>query len=90
MEIDNVRNSKSRRFPARNSPAPFVLVGDPIWSLAKEPIRFNGDGKFYFFDRNVGYGEAVTVAFTMNPERRANAISIARRRRPAMAAGPCN
>ena len=56
-----------------------MLIGDPIWSLAKkEAIRFTGNDKFYFFDRNVGVGDAITVAFAMTPEHRANTLPIAR------------
>ncbi len=71
LEIDDIRFMKPP-LPgqkARN-PKPFVVCGDPIWSLArKEPIIFTGDDKFYFFDRNVGYGEAVTVSFVMKPAK---------------------
>jgi hypothetical protein len=56
-----------------------VVCGDPIWSLArKEPITFTGDDKFYFFDRNVGFGDAITVSFVMKPTKLASTSPIER------------
>lgn len=80
FDIDDVQLIKPVP-PGSTQPAtkPFTLIHDPIWSLAThETIRFDGDGKFYFFDRNVGLGDAITVAFTMNPSRRANTSPIER------------
>ena len=80
LEIDDIRFMKPP-LPgqkARN-PKPFVVCGDPIWSLArKEPITFTGDDKFYFFDRNVGYGDAISVSFVMNPAKLASTAPIER------------
>ncbi len=60
-------------------PEPFVLIGDPIWHLAKkQPISFSGDQKFYFFDRNVGFGDAMTVSFVMKAGIQADMSPIAR------------
>lgn len=51
----------------------------PMWHLAKkEPIRFTGDQKFYFFDRNVGYGDSISVLFDLTAEIYANMTPIAR------------
>lgn len=71
LEIDDVRFMKPALPDQKvRDPQPFVVCGDPIWSLArKEPITFKGDDKFYFFDRNVGYGDAITVTFIMNPAK---------------------
>ena len=53
--------------------------GDPIWQLAQRaPIVFSGDEKFYFFGRNCGLGEAMTVTFVMQPQKRASTFPIAR------------
>jgi hypothetical protein len=53
--------------------------GDPIWQLAsREPIVFSGDEKFYFFGRNCGLGDAMTVSFAMQPQKLANTFPIAR------------
>ncbi|MEI7421732.1 MAG: LamG-like jellyroll fold domain-containing protein [Prolixibacteraceae bacterium] len=80
LEIDDIQLFKSLPKDVKKiKPEPFVLVGDPIWHLAKqEPIRFTGDQKFYFFDRNVGFGEAISVSFVMNPDTVANMTPIAR------------
>lgn len=53
--------------------------GDPLWTLAtREPIPFSGDEKFYFFGRNCGLGEAMTVSFVMQPAKRADTFPITR------------
>lgn len=80
VEIDDVRFQKPPRAGERPLPTPeFKPVGDPIWTLAmREPIRFAGDGKFYFFDRDVGLGDAVSVVLTVNADRLANTMPIAR------------
>lgn len=80
LEIDEVEFMKP---PLPGQPArqhePFVPVGDPIWALAKTaPITFSGDPKFYFFDRCVGFGDAITVAFTLNAKSLARMSPIAR------------
>jgi len=80
LEVDDVQFFKPLLEGAEiKKPEPFVLVGDPIWHLAKtKPIIFAGDQKFYFFDRNVGYGDAITVAFIMQPDSVANMTPISR------------
>lgn len=58
---------------------PMFEKNGPIWKLAiKEPIKFTGDQKFYFFDRNVGFGDSITVAFTLNASELSNMTPIAR------------
>lgn len=53
--------------------------GDPLWSLGQSrPIAFSGDEKFYFFGRNCGVGEAMTVAVNIEPTKLADALPIAR------------
>jgi hypothetical protein len=55
------------------------LPTDPIWQLAaQEPITFTGDDKFYFFGRNVGYGDAITVSFIMKPGANLPTFPVAR------------
>lgn len=59
--------------------APFKTLGEPMWVLAeKEPIKFTGDEKFYFFARNVGFGDAMSVSFKLNADIMANMTPIAR------------
>lgn len=80
LEIDDIRFMKPP-MPGQTirDPKPFVVCGDPIWRLAhKEPITFKGDDKFFFFDRNVGYGDAITVSFVMNPAKLATTAPIER------------
>lgn len=80
LEVDDIRFMKPP-LPGQKArePKPFVVCGDPIWSLArKEPITFTGDDKFYFFDRNVGYGDAITVTFSMKPAKLATTSPIER------------
>jgi len=76
LEVDDLQFLK----PGKAAPPePFSLHLEPIWQLAQsEPITFLGDGKFYFFDRSVGRGEAITVAFTMTPAQRQDASPLAR------------
>jgi len=51
----------------------------PIWQLAlKEPILFTGDQKFYFFDRNVGFGDTMTLSVDITANEFANTTPIAR------------
>lgn len=81
LELDDVRFQKPP-LPgtAARATAPLVLPGDPIWKLAIEtpPIVFAGDERFYYFDRNVGRGDAFSVVFTMRAEAREATTPIAR------------
>lgn len=80
LEVDDVQFKKPA-LPGQKPtpPRPFVLVGDPIWRQASSgPIEFTGDEKFYFFSRNVGFGDAISVCFVMNPREKANMSPIAR------------
>jgi hypothetical protein len=70
LEVDEIQFMKPP--PPGHAPRPTRSFapspGDPIWQLAgAEPIPFTGDDKFYFFGRNVGYGDAITVSFIMKP-----------------------
>ena len=54
-------------------------AGEPMWEIApRSPIVFSGDEKFYFFGRNCGLGEAMTVSFVMQPDRLADTFPITR------------
>lgn len=81
LEIDEVQFMKPP-LPGQ-SPRPSRSFawreGDPLWALApREPIAFAGDEKFYFFGRNCGLGDAMTVTFVMQPEKRTDTFPIAR------------
>ncbi len=80
LEIDDINFMKpvlaGQEIPAQQ---PFETLGEPMWKLAeKEPIKFIGDDKFYFFARNVGYGDAMSVSFTLTADMMANMTPIAR------------
>ena len=80
MEVDDVLFYK----PLSNGnevirAKPFATPDAPIWKLATaEPIQFVGDQKFYFFDRNVGFGDSITVSLDINASEFANMTPIAR------------
>lgn len=57
----------------------FSRPNEPVWTLANEkPIVFSGDQKFYFFDRNVGFGDTMAVSMEIRADQRANMTPIAR------------
>jgi hypothetical protein len=81
LEVDEIQFLKPP--PPGHAPRPTRSFAppptEPIWQLAGlEPITFSGDDKFYFFGRNVGYGDAVTVAFIMKPGANLPMIPLAR------------
>jgi len=58
---------------------PFWAKDALLWQLAiKEPITFTGDQKFYFFARNLGYGDSITMDFRLNASEMQHAVPIAR------------
>lgn len=79
IELDNIQFMKP--LPP-GSPAlpesPFVLMRDPIWQICDEPTPYNDGRRFNFFDRMVGYGDAITVSFVMTPEKLSDCSPIAR------------
>lgn len=80
LEVDDMNFMKpALAGQAMKTKQPFFPEGDPIWKLAsKEPITFTGDQKFYFFDRNVGLGDSISINFDLNAAAMANTIPIAR------------
>lgn len=79
LDIDDVQlmiPDKSGKVPLQKL---LELVGDPIWHLGKkEPIVFPGDNRFFFFDRNVGLGEAISVSLQIKAELKADMTPLAR------------
>ena len=70
LEVDEIQFLKppSPGHAVRPTRSFAPLNTDPIWKLAaREPITFTGDDKFYYFGRNVGYGDAMTVSLIMKP-----------------------
>lgn len=79
LEIDDIRFQKPPLPGQKPLETTYAIMPDPIWSQgAKEPVVFTGDGRFFFFDRSVGVGEAITVSFVMKPAKLANTSPIAR------------
>ena len=79
LEIDDINFMKPPTPKQKVEKVPFQLFRDAEWWLAeREPVRFSGDQKFFFFDRTVGYGDAVTVEFCVNADEVANMTPIAR------------
>jgi hypothetical protein len=80
LEVDDIRFfkplPKGEKKPTSKPIAEKIL---PMWKLAiKEPVPFTGDQKFYFFDRNVGYGDSISVLFDLTADAFANTTPIAR------------
>jgi len=79
LEIDDIRFQKPPLPGQKPLVTPYQKMPDPVWSQGlKEPVVFTGNGRFFFFDRSVGVGEALTVTFVMKPKKLANTCPIAR------------
>ncbi|MCU0791731.1 MAG: hypothetical protein MUE42_02505 [Opitutaceae bacterium] len=79
IEVDDIRFMKPPLPGAKLPPErPFVLISDPIWQICDEPTPYNDGRSFNFFDRMVGYGDAITVSFVMTPESSLDCSPIAR------------
>jgi hypothetical protein len=80
FDVDDIRFYQDlENKTAVSAPNNFNLVYDPIWTQAEsQPIIFNGDKAFYFFDRNVGYGDTVSIGFDIKPALVANMCPITR------------
>ncbi len=79
LELDDIRFFKP--LPPGQPPlpaVPFVLERDPVWQVCDEPFAFEDGRSFCFFDRNVGFGEAMTVSFLMTPGSEVDCSPIAR------------
>jgi hypothetical protein len=80
LEVDDIRFfkplPKGEKIPDTK---PFADKDSPMWKLGiNEPVQFTGDQKFYFFDRNVGFGDSISVLFDLTADALANATPIAR------------
>ena len=56
---------------------PFEALTDPIWRALDDPMSLR-DGTGCYFDRSVGLGKAITIAFRMQPDRRADQVVLER------------
>jgi hypothetical protein len=78
LAVDDVRFFKPLPDGAAPpEPRPFQPVQDPIWSLLAEPMTF-GDGRFLFFGREVGRGDAITVRADLQPSARREQVALER------------
>lgn len=80
VDIDDIQFYKSLA-PGQTKPEihPTIFTGEPMWQIAqKEPIEFTGNDKFYFFSRNVGLGDEMTIDLTIKAKELANMSPIAR------------
>lgn len=79
LEIDDVNFMKPLPAGSTVTLAPFKIYGKAMWKLGmKNSIHFPGDKRFYFFDRNVGIGDTISVCFTLKADEQANMTPIAR------------
>jgi hypothetical protein len=86
IEIDDVRLMIPDKSGESQPQKPLELVGDPIWHLGKkEAIVFPGDNRFFFFDRNVGLGDAITISFRLKADTKSDMTPIARMPKTGMA-----
>jgi hypothetical protein len=73
--VDDIQFRKPGKDPQR----PFVLGREEIWKIGeKTPLRFEGDGTFYIFGRNVGYGDAMTLSLTLTAQSVVNTMPLNR------------
>jgi hypothetical protein len=78
-EIDDVRLMIPAKPTEEVEQKPLVITGDPIWHLGiNEPVIFPGDNRFFFFDRYVGLGDAITVSFRLKAGMKSDMTPIAR------------
>jgi hypothetical protein len=79
MDIDDVQLMIPDKTGEKPTQKPLEFIVDPIWHLGKkEPIVFPGDNRFFFFDRNVGLGEAITISFRLKADLKADMTPLAR------------
>lgn len=78
LEFDDI-NFMKPSVTEQKEQKPFALFKDAIWSIGnKYPVHFTGNGNFFFFDRCVGLGDAITIDFTLNADVCEDMIPISR------------
>ncbi len=80
LEIDDVKFFKPLEKESHVPSAPQMLfTGDPVWQIGMtDTLNFTGDNKFYFFDRNVGLGDSVTIQMYLMARKESNAVVMSR------------
>lgn len=82
IEFDDVTFMKPAPAPLAAVSRRYDPLRDPVWRIFEsEPMRFTGDDTFFFFDRNVGLGDAFSVTVTLDPAGMQNALPVMRRPR---------
>jgi len=80
LDIDDIRFFKPAGAvsnPRANSQT--LFTGEPVWQIGQtDTLNFTGDNKFYFFDRNVGFGDSVTIALELLASKAANTVVLSR------------
>lgn len=80
LDIDDIRFFKPDEMPTAVSVKPQTLfTGSPVWQIGqRDTLDFTGDGKFYFFDRNVGFGDSVTIQLNLMSRSLSNNVVLSR------------
>lgn len=79
IDIDDVLFLKPHPAKQIIRAKPFSRPKEAFWSLAEQkPIEFTGDQKFYFFDRNVGFGDSISIEMDITAAQKTNMTPIAR------------
>lgn len=78
VDFDNVEFFKPVRGRRPETPI-FDVAKEPLWEIFTDaPMRFTGDEKFFFFDRTLGYGDAVTAQIELRAASLQNAMPMLR------------
>lgn len=79
VEFDDITIMKPARQAVQAVRRSYDPAVSPAWRLFETaPVRFVGDETFYFFDRNLGLGDAITVQLSVTPDALQNAMPIMR------------
>lgn len=79
VEVDDITVMKPRTGPTLPDVAAYNPAVDPVWRLFEErPMPFTGDDTFYFFDRNLGLGDAMTATVVVNAAKLQETLPIMR------------
>ncbi len=57
---------------------PFEIPGEPPWEIFQGAMQSFADGRNYLFSRNLGQGDAISAALTIQPSRFAEQVPIER------------
>lgn len=70
VEFDDIRFMAAGGPPVESPQRRHDPAVDPVWRIFERgPVAFNGNDTFYFVDRNVGLGDAISVSMHVNASR---------------------